>query len=120
MLYNMSNSAEMLDENEEIEIELDNEDLSEGSSSSGSEATKKDKKTRRARSDMIGRDYICMFCKRAYLSVGSLVYHCRLKHAAEPGFRMFVASHLKGTTQKKLLLAKNMKPAEKPAAVVRK
>lgn len=101
----------MLDENEEIDLE--NEDRSV--SSSGSEQTKKDKKTRRARSDMNGRDYICMFCKRAYLSVGSLVYHCRLKHAHEPGFRMFVASHLKGTTQKKLLLAKNMKPVEKPA-----
>ena len=58
-------------------------------------------RTRRTRSVTEGRDWICRFCKRAYLSIGSVVYHVRLKHMHEAKAMEFITSLLKSPRKPK-------------------
>ena len=58
-------------------------------------------RTRRTRSVTEGRDWICIFCKRAYLSIGSVVYHVRLKHMDQAKADDFITSLLKSPRKPK-------------------
>ena len=51
--------------------------------------------TRRTRKVKEGRDFVCQFCHRGYLSIGSVVYHVRLKHMHEREAKAFIISQLK-------------------------
>ena len=44
---------------------------------------------------MEGRDFVCEFCRRGYLSCGSLVYHIRQKHNHKKRANAFINSLLK-------------------------
>ena len=50
---------------------------------------------RRSRAGPEGRDMICCYCQKGYLSANSLNQHVRTKHNSEPDYLDFIRSQFK-------------------------
>ena len=61
------------------------------------------KRFRRSGSVKDGRDFICVYCKKAYLCQGTLVFHVKIKHLHEVDCEEYLKSLYKGSRVDKVL-----------------
>ena len=54
---------------------------------------------RRSCSVQQGRDWLCRYCSRSYLSSNSLVYHVRQRHKDEPTLQDFIRAQFKNADE---------------------